>query len=131
MFAGNKSTACKNGWSITPPYQVKPSKAFTCQFQSAFILDILHGNKVIEIKSSLTNKGKFISRYLEKNHFDFILAVGDDVTDEDMFKILTGENHFTIKVGLGNTAARYNLVGVNNVLTFLDQLCSFREPLRV
>lgn len=90
--------------------------------------DILHGNKVIEIKSSLTNKGKFVDRYLEKNTFDFVLAIGDDVTDEDMFNALKEKHHYTIKVGLGHTAARFNLVGVNNVLSFLEQLTNFKEP---
>jgi trehalose 6-phosphate synthase/phosphatase len=91
--------------------------------------DILHGNKVIEIKSIHTNKGKFITRFLEHNEFDFVLAIGDDVTDEDMFNALKEKHHYTIKVGLGKTAARYNLVGVNNVLSFLEQLTTFKEPI--
>jgi trehalose 6-phosphate synthase/phosphatase len=89
--------------------------------------DILQGNKVIEIKSSYTNKGKFLTRFLKDKDFDFVLAIGDDVTDEDMFNALKEKHHHTIKVGLGNTAARYNLVGVNNVLSFLEQLCSTRQ----
>jgi trehalose 6-phosphate synthase/phosphatase len=88
---------------------------------------ILQGNKVIEVKSSHINKGKFVEGLLSANTFDFVLAIGDDVTDEDMFNVLRGEEHYTIKVGLGSTSARYNLIGVNNVLSFLDQLSAGKE----
>jgi trehalose 6-phosphate synthase/phosphatase len=88
---------------------------------------ILQGNKVIEVKSSHVNKGRFIEGLMSANSFDFVLAIGDDITDEDMFDVLRQEHHYTIKVGLGSTAARYNLVGVNNVLSFLDQLSAVRD----
>ncbi|MGZ4098559.1 MAG: bifunctional alpha,alpha-trehalose-phosphate synthase (UDP-forming)/trehalose-phosphatase [Bacteroidia bacterium] len=83
---------------------------------------ILHGNKVIEIKSAYTNKGEFVTEFLSREKFDFVLAVGDDITDEDMFGVLKGKNQYTVKVGPGKTEAKYNVVGVNNVLLFLDQL---------
>ncbi|MBA3664277.1 MAG: bifunctional alpha,alpha-trehalose-phosphate synthase (UDP-forming)/trehalose-phosphatase [Bacteroidetes bacterium] len=83
---------------------------------------ILHGNKVIEIKSAHTNKGQFLTHFLSKEKYDFVLGVGDDITDEDMFSVLKGKNQYTIKVGPGKTEARYNVVGVNNVLLFLEQL---------
>lgn len=83
---------------------------------------VLHGNKVIEIKSTYSNKGSFVKDYLNREKFDFVLALGDDVTDEDMFAVLKEKNHFTIKVGPGKTEAKYNVVGVNNVLLLLEQL---------
>ncbi len=89
--------------------------------------DILHGNKVIEIKSNKTNKGKFVKKYISEKDFDFVLAIGDDMTDEDMFNELKGKNHYTIKVGLGKTGARFNLTGVNNVLSFLEQMGTYKD----
>jgi trehalose 6-phosphate synthase/phosphatase len=89
--------------------------------------DILHGNKVIEIKSNLTNKGKFVSELLDKSKYDFVLAIGDDMTDEDMFKVLTAQGQFSIKVGMGATAAKFNMPGVNNVLAFLEQLSRCKD----
>lgn len=86
---------------------------------------ILHGNKVIEIKSSYMNKGSFVKHFLSREQFDFVLAIGDDLTDEDMFNSLKEPHHFTIKAGHGNTAARYNILGVNNVLNFLESLAEF------
>lgn len=84
--------------------------------------EVMHGNKVIEVKSSHSGKGRFVQRYLKEKQFDFILAIGDDVTDEDMFTVLRGVSDFTIKVGLGSTAARYNIVGVKSVLSLLEDL---------
>jgi len=86
---------------------------------------ILHGNKVIEIKSAFMNKGLFVTEFLSKDHFDFVLAIGDDVTDEDMFNALNEPYHYTIKVGHGNTAAKYNIFGVNNVISFLEYIGNY------
>ena len=61
-------------------------------------LQIIQGDKVIEIKSPDYNKGSEVSRQLKKEYYDFILAIGDDTTDEDMFKALP-KNAATIKVG--------------------------------
>jgi trehalose 6-phosphate synthase/phosphatase len=88
---------------------------------------ILHGKKVIEIKSTYTNKGKFVEKLIDSSDFDFILAIGDDLTDEDMFHVLHRKYEYTIKVGHGNTSAKYNIVGVNQVLSFLNQLHSKSE----
>jgi trehalose 6-phosphate synthase/phosphatase len=84
---------------------------------------ILHGNKVIEIKSSYMNKGSFVKNYIFGKDFDFVLAIGDDITDEDMFNTLTEQHHITIKVGHGKTAARFNIFGVNQVINFLEHIC--------
>jgi trehalose 6-phosphate synthase/phosphatase len=65
---------------------------------------------------------------LTTENYDFILAFGDDVTDEDMFSVLNENNQYTIKVGLGNTKAKYNVLGVNNVLSFLNHLSNIVEP---
>jgi trehalose 6-phosphate synthase/phosphatase len=40
--------------------------------------------------------------------YDFILAMGDDYTDEDMFKALPS-GAWTIKVGRGSSKANYNI----------------------
>jgi trehalose 6-phosphate synthase/phosphatase len=68
------------------------------------------------------NKGLAAVKLLSSDSFDFVLAMGDDVTDEDMFEALDDQSHITIKVGLDKSKARYNLIGINNVISFLDQL---------
>jgi trehalose 6-phosphate synthase/phosphatase len=53
--------------------------------------------------------------------FDFILAVGDDWTDEFTFKALPDHAH-TIKVGTKSTAAKYYINSVSDVRQLLSQL---------
>lgn len=88
---------------------------------------VMCGNKVVEVKSGSFDKGSFAIDFVGKYNFDFVMAIGDDVTDEDMFEKLRAQNHFTIRVGLGQTKAMYNLIGVNNVHSFLDQLSAFKN----
>lgn len=71
-------------------------------------LQMMPGNKVIEFKNIEVNKGKATSSWLHEVNPDFILALGDDHTDEDIFKALP-EEAFTIKVGSNISAARYYL----------------------
>ncbi len=51
-------------------------------------LGALEGNKVIEIKNAGINKGLAATKWIAKNTYDFILAAGDDWTDEDIFNVL-------------------------------------------
>ena len=84
---------------------------------------IIDGNKVIEVKHFMAHKGMTCKSHILLNgKYDFTLAIGDDKTDEDLFEMLTGENEFSIKVGEGNTAAKYRLKTVEEVLEFLKGL---------
>lgn len=89
-------------------------------------LQILQGDKVVEIKSSDHNKGSIVNRLLRNEHYDFILAMGDDTTDEDMFQALP-ENAFTIKVGNVSEAARYDISRQSEVLRFLHSIMDNAE----
>ncbi|WP_411273414.1 bifunctional alpha,alpha-trehalose-phosphate synthase (UDP-forming)/trehalose-phosphatase [Daejeonella sp.] len=71
-------------------------------------LQLLSGNKVLEIKNVEINKGKAALSMLQHNDFDFIMALGDDHTDEDVFKALP-QNALTVKVGNNVSAARFYL----------------------
>ncbi|MDF2874700.1 MAG: hypothetical protein K0R22_1383 [Sporomusa sp.] len=69
-------------------------------------LQVLEGNRILEIKHKLSNKGAAIKPWLDQADYDFILAAGDDKTDEDLFAILPAEA-CSIKVGMGETKAKY------------------------
>jgi trehalose 6-phosphate synthase/phosphatase len=71
-------------------------------------LQILPGNKVIEVKNIEINKGKTALSLLHGQAYDFVMAIGDDHTDEDTFKAMP-ENSVTIKVGNNSSAAKYYL----------------------
>lgn len=84
-------------------------------------LQVLEGNKVVEIKNSGVNKGKATLQWVNEDNWDFIMALGDDHTDEDTFKALP-DDAYTIKVGLEQTNARYNLLSVEDVRALLKKL---------
>jgi trehalose 6-phosphate synthase/phosphatase len=84
-------------------------------------LQVLEGNKVIEIKNAGVNKGTAIHNWLNDENFDFIFAIGDDHTDEDTFKALP-EEAFTVKVGLDKSEAKYHVRKVNEVRKLLDEM---------
>ena len=87
-------------------------------FISNLNLGFLEGDRVIEIKSHENSKGGAASRLLSRREYDFILAAGDDMTDETMFEKLP-ENACSIKIGLGNTSAKYNLYDVEEFRSLL------------
>ncbi len=84
-------------------------------------LQLMPGNKVIEFKNIEVNKGKAALSWMHDNHPDFILALGDDHTDEDIFKALP-EEAYTIKVGGNISAARYYLRNPTEVRSLLKYL---------
>lgn len=84
-------------------------------------LEIMEGNKVIEVKNGGINKGTAAMRIVSANSYDFIMAIGDDWTDEYMFKELP-ESAYSIKVGMVNTAAQYKIESVEMVRKFLNAL---------
>ncbi len=84
-------------------------------------LQMMDGNKVIEFKNIEVNKGKAAQNWLYNNNPDFIIALGDDHTDEDIFKALPAEA-YTIKVGSNISAARYYLKDYKQVRSLLKDL---------
>ncbi|WP_228851123.1 bifunctional alpha,alpha-trehalose-phosphate synthase (UDP-forming)/trehalose-phosphatase [Aegicerativicinus sediminis] len=83
-------------------------------------LSVLEGNKVIEIKSTNVNKGRAASRLLGEKEYDFMLAIGDDWTDEYMFEEMPDEAA-TIKVGIKKTAAKYYVKDSKEVRELLSK----------
>ncbi len=84
-------------------------------------IGVFDGNKIIEIKPKNMHKGAIISELLSQNKWDFIMAIGDDYTDEDMFRALP-ERAYTIKVGDDDTEARYQLNSTREVIELLTKL---------
>jgi trehalose 6-phosphate synthase/phosphatase len=107
-----------------------PEQSVTCvremidditHFTANMEIQVLKGDKVVEIRNSGINKGTAVMTVLFKNSYDFILAVGDDWTDEDVFKILPQET-FTVKVGYKKSHAQYNVPNYLSVRTILREI---------
>jgi trehalose 6-phosphate synthase/phosphatase len=84
---------------------------------------VLDGKKVVEVLARHTGKGRAVEKLYEENNYDFVLSIGDDVTDEEMFEFLEHHtNAITIKVGEGSTHARYKINTINEVEVLLKLL---------
>jgi trehalose 6-phosphate synthase/phosphatase len=81
---------------------------YLTDFLASKDLHVFHGNKVVEVRNSEINKGRGIAHWLADKKWDFILALGDDWTDEDLFKVLP-KTAYSIKVTYGPTEAKYYL----------------------
>jgi trehalose 6-phosphate synthase/phosphatase len=86
-------------------------------------LQVIDGNKVVEVKKTAFNKGTATRLFVEERDFDFILAIGDDTTDEDMFEALP-DTSFTIKIGDDLSAARNHIRSQDEVFHFLHFMVS-------
>ena len=90
-------------------------------------VEVLHMKKVIEVKPAGVNKGYTIkavrSRSVKNNFSSINICIGDDITDEYLFRANPGG--INIKVGKEKSrkvAAEYFLNGVSEVHWFLDKI---------
>lgn len=86
-------------------------------------LTLLQGHKVLEVKPSTYTKAAAVQYWLKMGKYDFILAAGDDQTDEDLFTALPRSAH-SIKVGSGPTAARTTVPTPRALLDLLHQFAT-------
>ncbi len=92
-------------------------------------LQVIMGYKTVEVRQSGINKWNFIKKIIEKKDYDYIFAVGDDRTDEEMFKSLIDKpNTFTIKVGADASYAKYNLHTPQMILNILEGMKHLNTP---
>lgn len=84
------------------------------------------GKKIVEAKAIEASKGAFAGWFI-KNCIDdpdaAIIALGDDLTDEELFLALRATD-ISIKVGTEETKANWRLQEQKDVLTFLQLLAS-------
>lgn len=84
-------------------------------------IGVFAGNMIIEIKPTDVNKGYVATEVEALCPADFILCAGDDYTDEDMFRQLPTDA-YTIKIGNGETKARFRLDNEKTIIALLERL---------
>ncbi|MBD2755650.1 bifunctional alpha,alpha-trehalose-phosphate synthase (UDP-forming)/trehalose-phosphatase [Spirosoma validum] len=84
-------------------------------------LTVIQGSKVIEVKTAHHSKGTIAQKLYEQAAYDFIVSIGDDTTDEDMFRQLPNWA-YTLKVGAGMSFARYRLARQQDVEILLQRI---------
>ncbi len=91
---------------------------------------VTEGDKVVEARPLGADKGTAVHSVITEDHADFILAIGDDRTDEDMFAVMP-RSGYSICVGLRPSLARFNLRSQKEVVPFLQRMIttSVQRPL--
>lgn len=96
-------------------------KEILLQLTANLHLAVLEGDMVIEVKNVGISKGRAAGRWLAMQKWDFILALGDDWTDEDTFAVLP-ESAYSIRVRFRPSLARFNLESSSDVRSLLQTL---------
>jgi len=84
-------------------------------------LHVMDGKMVVEVKHYLVNKGIAVEKMINVLKPDFILCLGDDWTDEDMFKVLDSEA-YTVKVGNSQSSAKFYVENPEKVRKLLNNI---------
>lgn len=74
-----------------------------------YALTVIENAKVIEVCPVAISKGRAIEPLVSSGEYGFMLAAGDDATDETMFAAMP-ENSWTLKVGAGQTKAHARIL---------------------
>ena len=109
--------------------------------------EVVEGTGYVEVKPRNINKGVTIENIMEECHkggieFDFVLAIGDDYSDEEMFKALKqlyinksnvlskNSRCFSCTLGRKPTEADYYLNDSSEILQYLEALRNWtkRDP---
>ncbi|MBE8717767.1 trehalose-phosphatase [Cellvibrio polysaccharolyticus] len=91
-----------------------------------FQLELQHGRAVVELKTPGRHKGDAVAAFMQESPFKGYRPVfaGDDLTDETAFQAVNALGGITVKVGEGDSVARYRLPTVESVLTWLEESCN-------
>jgi trehalose 6-phosphate synthase/phosphatase len=96
-------------------------------YTANFDVQVLEGKKVVEIRNSGVNKGAAARHCLGRSEADFILAAGDDQTDEELFRALP-RDAVTVRVGEAHSLATYRVADHVELRQLLQQLVYERGP---
>lgn len=132
MLNSRKSNALKEeeDWSYIDDYH-RAWQAAECQNHIAdsvnknFAVHAVTGRTTIEVLPHDIHKSAIAKRILQDIQPDFVLSIGDDRMDEDMFAFLNKQEQramITCIVGLRSTEAKYFLPNVQSVLHTLESL---------
>ena len=84
-------------------------------------VQVVQGKKIVEVRNTAVNKGIAAVHLLNTHQYDFVLAIGDDLTDEDLFAVLPPSS-FSVHVGAAPSNARFNLSDVAEVRAVLEAI---------
>jgi len=89
-------------------------------------LSVLHGKQVVEMSVVEADKGSALEALRDAVGAQGVAYLGDDVTDEHAFECL-GVDDLTVKVGPGDTAARFRVEGPQDAAEVLALVAELRS----
>ena len=87
---------------------------------------VYEGSKILEIRSLGVNKGRAAEVWMAREKWDFLLAAGDDYTDEEMFGVMP-ESACSVKVGYSISKAKFNVDGYDDIRSLLKEFAGERD----
>jgi trehalose 6-phosphate phosphatase len=135
-FVENKQITLSIHYRNVAPRHIRSIKSLTTKTVHAFdpTLRITQGKKVLEVRPQIDwGKGKAVlelyhSSKARQQKIPFF--IGDDTTDEDVFKVLRKKG-ITVRVGKStSTHAQYYVKDVGEVMHLLQLIISLRTPRR-
>lgn len=99
-------------------YQINDLEKIMKKFLLNYNVKVKRGKKIIEVTPLLINKGSIINKQP-----GISFCIGDDTTDEDMFKKCIGNNDmYSILIGNRPSLAKWRFKGVSNVINLLKEI---------
>ncbi len=89
-------------------------------------VNIRRGSEVIEFMVVEANKGDAVKRLKYVVGATGVVFIGDDLTDEDVFRTLSKDD-LAVRVGPGETDAHFRVAGVAEVAALLSALSAMRR----
>lgn len=84
-------------------------------------VQVLNGNRVIEVSNSGINKGELAMHWVSRKNYDFVLAMGAGWSDELLFQSLPA-HAWSVKVGMLRTGAKHVIKNQKEALNLLKCL---------
>jgi trehalose 6-phosphate synthase/phosphatase len=115
--------------AVDPEFALKQKEKLLMELKGKLderSIEIVDGKKVIEVRPKQANKGQVVQTILEYHaDADFVLCMGDDTTDEDMFRTLNQQNRanlFTVVVERKPSVAHFYVQNQSKVIELLKCL---------
>ena len=84
-------------------------------------VEVLHGHRVVEVRARGVSKGRYVQKALEHGGAEFVLCIGDDRSDQDMYQVLPPQA-VSIHVGAGGEGAKFSIESPARVRGLLRSL---------
>lgn len=90
-------------------------------------VEVVSGHQYVEVKPKGLSKGATVRALIEELEPDFVLCLGDDKSDEEMFHTFSAERKegmhvFACTVGQKPSQAKYYVNDTKSVVALLSQL---------